>query len=56
MNKQTVFYAKFTKGKIDKIKRKANQLTELMEDNCHIPDMVQTFTEEHGGLNLVFTT
>ena len=28
-----------------------------MENNCHIPDMVQTFPYvENGGLNIDFTT
>jgi len=36
--------------------RKITQLcqhTEQVENNCHIPDLVQAFCEQNGGLNRV---
>ena len=29
------------------------QVTEELEDNCHVPDLVQAFSEENDRLNLV---
>ena len=39
--------------KLAKSKKKLYQMAEKLKNNCHIPDLVQAFSEENGGLNLV---
>ena len=56
-NKCTVLQGVFKRESPQKLtkpgKAQPHQEAEKLENNCHIPDWVQAFSKENGGLNLV---